>query len=128
MNAIVALKGIDLSSTHDLLITEGGMDSRSALEAIDLYRKFLELKIKYKGAPLVPSKLIDAAWHFHILDTRKYVGDCQNLFGEYMHHDPFPDPGLKATAWQKTKELFLAEFGVDINKTADGSNAEGRCV
>ena len=53
------------------------------------YRRFLYLSSIYNDKVLVPSKDIDVFWHTHILDTQKYMLDCENLFGRYIHHFPY---------------------------------------
>ena len=53
------------------------------------YRRFLHLHLLYPGLEIVPTKLIDEVWHQHILDTRAYAKDCQELFGEFLHHYPY---------------------------------------
>ena len=50
------------------------------------YRRFLHLHILYPGMELVPTKMIDEVWHQHILDTRAYSGDCERIFGHFLHH------------------------------------------
>ena len=35
------------------------------------------------------NKIMDNMWHFHILDTRAYVKDCDAVFGHYLHHYPY---------------------------------------
>lgn len=37
---------------------------------------------------LGPSKLVDAAWHAHITDTKSYAAFCDRSFGGMVHHDP----------------------------------------
>lgn len=53
------------------------------------YRRFLFLVANYPDEAIVPTKEIDEIWHTHILDTRKYIEDCNALFGEYLHHFPY---------------------------------------
>lgn len=53
------------------------------------YREFLKLAAKYPGTPAVPSEQVDAFWHAHILDTRRYASDCETIFGYVLHHDPY---------------------------------------
>lgn len=36
----------------------------------------------------MPSKIVDDAWHEHILMTREYTGFCHRAFGGYLHHTP----------------------------------------
>lgn len=56
------------------------------------YRRFLVLCLERqqdKRYLIVPSKQVDTFWHLHILDTRKYIEDCQRCFGSVLHHFPY---------------------------------------
>ena len=53
------------------------------------YRRFLTLVKIYPNQTIVPTKDIDTFWHYHILDTRKYMDDCDKVFGSYFHHFPY---------------------------------------
>ncbi|MCY3653872.1 MAG: hypothetical protein OXG70_02405 [Cyanobacteria bacterium MAG IRC1_bin_28] len=56
------------------------------------YRRFLVLCLEHRQDTnhlVVPSKLVDKFWHLHILDTRKYIEDCQHCFGSVLHHFPY---------------------------------------
>lgn len=81
------------------------------------YRRFLVLQIMHPIATLVPNKIIDAYWHQHILDTRKYADDCQTIFGFFLHHDPYfgladeDERSLNLTAFAHTQQLWLEAFG-----------------
>lgn len=94
-------------------------------QAIAEYLQFLSLIHLYPNLPLVPTQVIDEVWHHHILDTRKYVRDCQMLFGHFVHH--FPYFGLRGEAdrqnWQmacqQTQELFQKHFGKDAVLTQE---------
>jgi hypothetical protein len=85
----------------------------AAREAEAEYRRFLLLALKYPDVSLVPSELVDAFWHYHILDTKKYYYDCQRMFGELLHHHPQvePSPDVKSK-YQTTLKLYRDEFGV----------------
>ena len=80
------------------------------------YRRFLYLSSIYNEKVLVPSKDIDMFWHTHILDTQKYISDCENLFGRYIHHFPYfgmrgeEDRNHLKKAFYETEELFLLHF------------------
>lgn len=81
------------------------------------YRRFLYLVNLYPEKVIVPSKDIDIFWHTHILDTQKYMADCENLFDKYFHH--FPYFGMRGKsdrinledAYQETDKLYLKHFG-----------------
>ena len=81
------------------------------------YRRFLYLSSIYNDKVLVPSKDIDMFWHTHILDTQKYMLDCENLFGRYIHHFPYfgmrgeKDRRHLEKAFCETEKLFLLHFG-----------------
>ena len=80
------------------------------------YRRFLYLSSIYNEKVLVPSKDIDMFWHTHILDTQKYMLDCENLFGRYIHHFPYfgmrgeKDRNHLKKSFYETEELFLLHF------------------
>ena len=81
------------------------------------YRRFLYLANLYPEQAIVPSKDIDTFWHTHILDTQKYMADCENLFGRYFHHFPYfgmrgaKDQSNLEDAFHKTDKLYLQHFG-----------------
>ena len=53
------------------------------------YKRFLHLNRSFREQPIVPNVIMDTMWHFHILDTRRYVADSERLFGGYFHHYPY---------------------------------------
>lgn len=57
--------------------------------AIELYRHWLFLHQTFPNEEFSPSQEIDFVWHAHLLDTRKYTDDCQELFGRMLHHNPY---------------------------------------
>lgn len=94
-------------------------DEKDAEFAIEQYRQYLYLLRKY-DADISPTLAIDAVWHNHILDTRKYVVDCQVIFGHYLHHFPYfgsrseEDRQQLERAFENTQRLFREEFGIDL--------------
>jgi hypothetical protein len=85
-----------------------GWDLETALSVADLYRAFLFLCKSYPDQIIVPTREVDDFWHLHILDTRNYISDCDNVFGHYLHH--FPYAGLKGTnVTHEEEEVFLYE-------------------
>jgi hypothetical protein len=107
---------LDLGHITQRLHERGGYEQDVAMTATDMYRKFLYLKVKYAGEKLVGPRLVDQAWHEHILHTEAYMKDCQKIFGAYMHHNPFTPSEAHAKGWDRTKELFAKEFGIDLMK------------
>ena len=84
-----------------------------------LYRRFLALKMVYRGRLICPTGEIGAFWHAHILDTRAYKRDCHALFGQYVHHYPYlrmdwrGDRAAYEKALDESRALFVAHFGID---------------
>ncbi|WKB51310.1 glycine-rich domain-containing protein [Eleftheria terrae] len=93
---------------------------RAELAALG-YRRYLVLQAKYPGKIIPPTEDIDTFWHAHILDTRKYAEDCQNVFGCLLHH--FPYSGLRGdedlsrheAAASDMKALYEREFGEPLS-------------
>jgi len=96
------------------------------------YKRYLHLCMAF-GKGIVPNRLQDKFWHFHILDTRAYHKDCEVVFGHYLHH--FPYFGMKdeqdaidlKNAFNKTKELYLATFGEEITRESEEMNCWHDC-
>jgi len=81
------------------------------------YRRFLTLKRFYPSVALVPSKTVDTIWHAHILDTRAYRKDCQQVFGRFIDHYPYfgiygqDDYQELKNAFAQTVALYEKHFG-----------------
>jgi hypothetical protein len=59
------------------------------------YRQFLSLCRSNPGQKVMPTRLGDAVWHQHILNTKLYVDDCRSYLGYYLHHLPrMPDKDI----------------------------------
>jgi hypothetical protein len=110
---------VDLSSTVDRLIKVHHWKEEWVLKAVQQYRNYLFLKIKYgKTHGLPPSVDIDEVWHAHILHTEEYIEFCQNAFGFFLHHHPhhgkdgeFTDADIAKAFEQETQKLYYSEFG-----------------
>lgn len=104
---------LDLSMITRKLGKKLGWSHDEAENAEKWYRRFLHLVEKYPTVRLVPNRVIDEMWHAHILDTRKYAEDCKTTFGYFVHHHPSYDDGkdMEGVTFERTNELFLAEFG-----------------
>ena len=87
------------------------------------YRRFLHLHLQYPGLEIVPTKLIDEVWHQHILDTRAYAKDCEDMFGEFLHHYPYfgmhgeEDQANLQACFERTQVIWMDCFGVPMFET-----------
>ena len=101
---------------------EGFTPQRLAQAEMD-YRRFLHLHLQYPGLEIVPTKLIDEVWHQHILDTRAYARDCENMFGEFLHHYPYfgmhgeEDQANLQSCFERTQVMWMDCFGVPMFET-----------
>lgn len=84
------------------------------------YRRFLCLVGMFPNKNLVPTKLVDEFWHQHILDTKAYREDCQEVFGVFIEHFPYfgihgkQDAINLDTAFEETKDLYRKVFNDEI--------------
>lgn len=88
--------------------------------AIERYRKFLWLHVKYWGEHFSPPIDIDEVWHSHILDTDAYGRDCAALFPATLRHRPSIDAREQAElagAQKRLHYLFAVEFGEHLDTT-----------
>lgn len=103
------------------------------------YRRFLTLIARHPARAIVPNKVMDTFWHYHILDTEKYERDTKGVFGSFLHHFPYfglrgkEDKKALQKAFESTKELYRRTFGVEmrspIGKLGNaGSSCSRACV
>jgi hypothetical protein len=114
------LDTLDLTMITEKLIDveEGQGWSREYCDRVAVeYRRFLALTRRYPGNAIVPSKIVDAFWHAHILDTQAYASDCDRLFGFFLHHFPYfgmrgpEDAKALGCAYDETLKLYDEHFG-----------------
>ncbi len=127
------ISSLDLSKAKKRLLEIPGWDEKKANKAEKEYRRFLYLIKLHPDVPLVPTEELDELWHQHILDTRKYAEDCQNIFGFFLHHNPNLEKGSKEleTLFEQTKKLYKKSFLTEIRNSVaclgNGASCAGRC-
>lgn len=112
-----------------------GWNNQQCSIAETQYKRFLTLNKLYPDAAIVPDRVIDTFWHYHILDTRKYHQDCFLIFGNYFHHYPYfgmkgdDDRQNLIDAYAATKQMFRVRFGVDLEleSAACGGGSSQSC-
>jgi hypothetical protein len=119
---ISAIQGLDLEPVKlRVMDPELGKGwTREYADSIELaYRNYLTMLVKYPddAEDIMLSKDVDEFWHTHILQTVRYAEDCQNTFGNFLHHEPHigertaADLEKRATLAEKTRGLYEKEFG-----------------
>ena len=118
-NAWQKINNLDLSMVIRKMAAERGWRLKHAQKAAMQYRRLLFVWYKYKDAyPILPpSQDIDEFWHNHILDTRQYPKDCETIFGEFIHHNPYTgslvgdNEKAMIEGFEQTQKLYHQEFG-----------------
>lgn len=110
-----AIDQLDLTREMQKLHKDYDWPSSDCEAVCSEYRRFLKLKKLYPDVEIVPSKYVDIFWHAHILNTKKYNRDCNLIFGDFLHHNPFHgaerSEEWKDAIWQQTLSLYDKEFG-----------------
>lgn len=136
-----AVAAIDMSMVKMKLqdADEGAGWTPAECEEAELeYKRYLTLNMRYEDRAIVPTKQIDTMWHFHILDTRAYHKDCDEVFGEYFHHFPYfgmrgdDDAQDLEDSFYETAELYEKDFGEAMLRnhavaTDCWHDCQGRC-
>lgn len=87
--ALVLTENWNFDLAKEKLLESKKWSNVKADRAVSDYKKYMALMKAMNGYQLVPNEEIDEIWHMHILDTRQYMKDCNELFGEYIHHYPY---------------------------------------
>ena len=121
-DVIAAIHALDLESVKirvmDAELGEGW--TREYADSIEAaYKTYLTMLVKYPddAEDIMLSEDVDEFWHTHILQTIKYAEDCQNVFGNFLHHEPHvgertaADLEKRAAMAERTRALYAGEFG-----------------
>lgn len=105
------IANLNLDSVIQRLRRDENMPTEDIQQAVTEYKQFLELCRREGLANIVPTVLADKAWHYHILDTRKYAADTDNIFGEFLHHSPNDEnmEKLASATERKWRRIFKDE-------------------
>lgn len=99
------------------------------------YKRYLNL-CKKCGKGIVPNQIMDFMWHYHILDTKAYHKDCNNIFGGYLHHYPYfgmrgkKDAKNLKDSFYNTKSLYKEFYGEEMARDEHNDcwhDCENRC-
>lgn len=115
------IQSLDLKKVGEKLQSRKGMlwNLINDVDKIEKeYRQFLYLIAVNPNKTIVPwSQRLDDFWHEHILDTKKYVKDCDDVFGKYIHHNPHFSGGSS-----ETKVLYKKAFSDKAKKQKSKSS------
>ena len=119
---IAAIQALDLESVKSRVMDPelGEGWTRDYADSIAAaYKTYLTMLVKYQddAEDILLSEDVDEFWHTHILQTRKYAEDCENTFGNFLHHEPHVgevtqlDMQRRNAMAEKTQRLYEQEFG-----------------
>tara|TARA_R110000764_G_scaffold240095_1_gene342411 strand:- start:5668 stop:6204 length:537 start_codon:yes stop_codon:yes gene_type:complete len=114
---MLRIDAIDFTPHGYKLEKEYGWSDSKINYTIKLYKEWLALQVVYEDLSFAPSELVDEFWHVHILDTRKYMHDCNMIKGEFIHHYPYfglteqENESVLESGFTLTKKLYLNHFG-----------------
>jgi hypothetical protein len=119
---VAAIQALDLESVKlrvtDPVLGEGW--TREYADSIEVsYKNYLTMLVKHPAdaEDILLAEDVDEFWHTHILQTMKYTEDCQNVFGNYLHHQPHvgevtsEDLERRNAQAEKTQRLYEREYG-----------------
>lgn len=122
-NALSVVGSLDFTQMNNKLVSFYGWKEDQVLLMHDYYKKWLALHVCYPSLATAPSMRLDEYWHMHILDTEKYMADCQIVFGKYLHHYPYfgldGDKTELDNAFEMTNKLFEKHFGHRLTGTVN---------
>src|SRR5258708_1276165 len=119
---IAAIQALDLETVKIRVMdpVRGEGWTREYADSIEVaYKTYLTMLAKYPddAEDILLSEDVDEFWHTHILQTVKYSEDCQEVFGNYLHHAPHigeftsADIEEREVQAEKTRRLYEREFG-----------------
>ncbi len=122
-NAMSMVDSLDFTQMNDKLVSFYGWKEDQVFLMHDYYKKWLALHVCYPELATAPNMRLDEYWHMHILDTEKYMADCQIVFGKYLHHYPYfgleGDKHALDSAFEMTNKLFEHHFDHRLTGTAN---------
>ena len=118
---ITAIQALDLTSVKTRLMDAElgeGWTQEYADSIEEAYKTYLTMLVKYQehAEDIMLAKDVDEFWHTHILQTMKYMDDCERVFGGYLHHNPHvgkvteADLAKRTELAAKTRQLYAAEY------------------
>jgi hypothetical protein len=118
------LTSIKIKLMHQQSGEGWSLDKANAVEKE--YRRFLCLMKLSPHESMAPLVDVDTFWHYHILDTVKYAADCEQVFGYFLHHDPYvgldgtdEDEQFRLNSGERMCELYENLFGDAYPATFD---------
>jgi hypothetical protein len=121
--------------TRRVITAHPELNKGTARRIVGQAAAFVAASGQRRGAPLVPSELVDYGWHAFILHTVDYAVFCERNVGRFVHHVPTDEdeqvPGGARLARERTMAAIdAAGFTVDAelwHSAADCNQCHAGC-
>jgi len=114
-NSISLIWAHDLSLVREKMIKENLLPEHIIDDAIVEYRKFMALlRLGFQRLSM-HSREVDQVWHTHIIFTKNYAAFCDQVFGEFIHHDPITSR-TPVEAMKNTNASFFEAYNKVFGK------------
>lgn len=122
-SAMELVSKLDFTQMNNKLVSFYEWSAEMVALMDNYYKKWLAIHACYPELATAPNEVLDNYWHMHILDTKKYMNDCQEVFGQYFHHYPYfgleGDSSDLNDAFNLTNQLFEHHFGHTLTGKAN---------
>jgi hypothetical protein len=106
---------------HDIYTPEISYIDPLSMRATAVYARFLYLTRKHPTVRLVPTMMIDLAWHAHQLNPVRYKNDTELIVGRHVMHEPNQASSKSSSQddgdLKRTAELWQNEYKYDYTKS-----------
>lgn len=82
------INAYDFEFLRERYVDENPEFTQNFDESVVELRKFFSLMFTTEGPVAAMSHAVDSLWHLFIQHTPQYEAFCNEVFGEYVHHQP----------------------------------------
>ena len=131
MNQLDRLESFDLWFVKEKLLAKKLIDENHIDEAISEFKRFIALLIIDEGGVVMYSSEVDEVWHTFILFTREYAHFCEEVYGTFIHHNPYTSRTVQplhtfASFSERYKKVF-GELSKLWKPLAGNGSSKGIC-
>lgn len=117
---ITQIDDFDFSKTAKKVSEDTGIVDESYLkDGIENLKRYYIVALLDPLNEHAVSETVDPFWHSHILHTKDYMKFCQDIFGQFIHHQPLDKEDK--VEFEKVEDLYQYTIGIyeKIFKTLD---------
>jgi hypothetical protein len=112
LTSLRVLDQFDLSRIRTRLLDDATMPSTWVDEAIFEFKRYIGIYVIIKTPMPMFSRHVDLAWHACLLFSRLYADLCQQVVGDFVHHEPVEQGEIPvADRWDEFRAAYEALYG-----------------